>query len=97
MENPYYANLDAKASEYMVEDTISLHALQHFLTPPIEAPIGKRVSRLQVKRNLVAIRLIRLQDRGIIIYTVEFNPSWDYFRAWVQDVIVNQTEEPGRM
>lgn len=26
----------------------------------------------------------------MIFYTVNFNPSWDYFGAWVQDLLVNR-------
>lgn len=42
---------------------------------------------LIVDRNIIASRIMHLQQQGIILYTVDVNPTRDYFQDWAYDVI----------
>lgn len=47
-----------------------------------------RALRFEGNTTTVKSRVLHLQERGIIIYVVDFNPSRDHFEAWVDDVLV---------
>lgn len=50
---------------------------------PEQPQPGRRTETLVVDKKVIASRLIHLQQRGLILYTVEFNPSRDVFKDWV--------------
>lgn len=40
-----------------------------------------------VEQNVVASQVVHLQNRGIIMYMVDFYPSRDQFEEWIHEVI----------
>lgn len=46
-----------------------------------------RVESLVIDKVVVASRLMNLHSRGIIMYTVDFNPLRDFFQEWAMDVL----------
>lgn len=80
--NPYDCNFDVEAGAHVShEDLVSSFA--HPPKVPETTKPGMRSESLIVDKDVVAGRLVHLQKRRIILYTVNFNPSRDAFKIWV--------------
>lgn len=70
-------------------------AFRHILPPPV-ADLGEQVGKLRISRDVFAGRVALLQERGLVINTVDSNPSCDVMMDWlttnfVQDLKVEVT------
>lgn len=88
-ENPYSHNLDVKAGQYITDADLQTQ-LAHLPPASLTTSEGMRSEALTVDRNIIASRILHLQKHGVIFYTVDFNPTRDYFQDWVFDVICNR-------
>lgn len=82
-DNPYDHNLDVDAGAHISDEDLK-DQLKHLPQTPAEPTLGMHSETLVVDRNIVASRLVHLQNRGIIMYTVDFYPYWNQFQEWVQ-------------
>lgn len=77
-KNPYDYNLDIEVGMHISHDDLKDSLAQ--LPKALEKPRpGMRAETLVVDKNIIASRLVHLQIRGVILYTVDFNPSCDVF------------------
>ncbi|CAM6111896.1 unnamed protein product [Calypogeia fissa] len=67
-------------------------ALDHLPAPSEKPSDGMRSVHFVGNAAAVRNRMHHLQQRGIVLYTVDFNPSRDQFEAWVDDAIVCNME-----
>lgn len=72
-ENPYDRNLDFEAGAHMSHKDLKV-TLAHLPKVPESVKPGMRVEFLDVDKEIIASRLFHLQKRGVILYTVDFNP-----------------------
>lgn len=81
-ENPYDHNLDLEVGAYVLHKDL-VASLAH-LPWALEKPMMEmRTEMLVVDKNIIAIRLVHLQQCGVILCMVDFNPSRDGFEEWV--------------
>lgn len=78
---------DAEAAKYIAKgrqltDGYLRTALGHLPPPPVTS-LGKQVSTLTIDRDVFARRIACLKDRGVIINTVDFNPSREMMLEWI--------------
>lgn len=86
LENPYDYNLDIDAGAHVSDEDLKAQLLHLPRCPPSPSG-GMRVETLTVDRNVIASHMAHLQNKGIIMYTVDFNHSRDQFEEWVHEVI----------
>lgn len=73
-EIPYAHSLDVEAGQYVTSQDLQAQ-LAHLPLAPKKPSAGMRSETLIVDRNIIASRILHLQQRGIILYTVDFNPT----------------------
>lgn len=71
-------------------------AFGHLLSLPVE-DLGEQVSRVMIKWDVFIDSVALLQERGLIINIVDFNPSRDVMLEWVtknfvQDLNIKMTQ-----
>lgn len=80
-ENQYDHNLDINARAHMShEDRKS--SLAHLPKVPKHTKPGMCAKKLVVDKNVIGSWLLELQERGVILYTIDFNPSTNAFEIW---------------
>lgn len=85
-DNPYDHKFDKEASMHMLNEDLREH-LAHLPQVPEKPWPGMTYKTLVVDKTIVASRLLHLQNRGVILCTVDFNPSKDYFQDWSFSVV----------
>lgn len=81
-KNPYDHNLDVDVGAHVSHDNLKA-SLTHLPKVHEKPRTRMRVESMVVNKNIISSRLIHLQQRGVILYTVDFNPSRDGFKEWV--------------
>lgn len=80
-DNPYDHNLDIKVGEHMSHEDLKT-TLANLPKTPKAPKASMHPKTLVVDKNVIASRLMHLQKRGVILYTVNFNLSRDHFENW---------------
>lgn len=70
LTNPYDYNLDVDAGQHVSSENPKAQ-LPHLRSPPATTIEGMRATTLVVDINLIASKLLHLQSRGVIMYTVK--------------------------
>lgn len=71
-ENPYDYNLDKEAGAHVSHEDLR-EQLAHLPKVPDKPTSGMRSATIVVDKNIVASRILHLQNRGVIMFTVDFN------------------------
>lgn len=85
-DSPYDYNLDLDAGAHVSDEDLKAQ-LNHLPRCPTTPTPGMRAETLTVNQNAIASRVLHLQNRGVIMYTVDFYHSRDQFEEWVHDTI----------
>lgn len=79
-DNPYNHNLDIEVGEHMSHEDLK-STLANLPKAPKKPKLGMRTETLVVDKKVITNCLMHLQQRGVILYTIDFNPSRDLFES----------------
>lgn len=66
------------------------NAFDHMKIRPTEER-GQQGDKLKISRGVFAGRVVRLQERGLIINTIDFDPSREMMLEWVTAIVLSKT------
>lgn len=80
--NPYDKNLDIEVGAHVSHEDLK-HSFAHLPQVLKTTKLGMRAEIMVIDKDVIAKRLVHLQKRGIILYTIDFNPLRDAFENQV--------------
>lgn len=79
--------MDLEASKEVTDESLQL-TFKGLLAPLVEVLESQCIRTFKANKTLIASKVAHLQQKGIIIYLLEYNPARDVIDNWVDTKLV---------